>query len=138
MPEELLPDELEEADPAAELPQRAAVETLTLVGIRGAKKRAFLRAYCEVGTITGAAQLAGIHRHTHGNWKRDDPAYAEAFEEAKEIYTEMLEAEVDRRAFRGVLRAVRYEGKVVGYEREYLRQPGHVPAQVHAPRPLPG
>jgi len=106
-------------DGEIEVPERAAVETLLLAGIRHPKKRAFLRAFCEVGTISAAARLAKIDRQTHRNWLRDDEVYADAFEEAKDIYREALETEVDRRAFRGVLRAVRYQGQVVGYERDF-------------------
>jgi hypothetical protein len=116
-----------------ELPQRAAVESLLLAGICHPKKRAFLRAYCEVGTISHAARLAKITRQTHRNWLYSDERYAEAFDEAKDIFLESLETEMDRRAFRGVLRAVRYQGQVVGYDRDYSDTLAIVRAKALAP-----
>ena len=50
------------------------------------KKAALLRAYAECGTVTKAAEVANTARGNHRLWRAKDPAYAEAFEEAKEIF----------------------------------------------------
>lgn len=67
------------------------------------KKDRFIAAYGETGTITAAADLAGIHRSTHYDWLKTDAAYAGRFEAAKEEAAERLEAEARRRAVEGVL-----------------------------------
>lgn len=83
------------------------------------KKRAFLAAYAECGTITHAAEAAGIDRRSHYNWLNDDPEYAEAFEQAKQMSIEALEKEARRRAIEGVQEPVYQGGKLVGHKRRY-------------------
>lgn len=84
-----------------------------------AKKRAFLVAYSEVGTITHAAELAGITRRTVQNWKNSDPDFAAAMVEAEEKAAERLEQEARRRAVEGVAEPVYQGGKQVGTVRKY-------------------
>lgn len=50
---------------------------------------------------------------------RDFPEYKTAFAESEIIAARTLEDEAVRRAHQGVRKAVRYKGKVVGYEHEY-------------------
>jgi hypothetical protein len=57
------------------------------------KKRAFLAAYAEVGTITRAAEIAGVERKSHYLWMAKDPAYVEAFAAAGEQAGDRLEQE---------------------------------------------
>jgi len=83
------------------------------------KKPAFLAAYAECGTITQAAEIAGIDRVTHYRWLKDDPEYAKAFEEAHEKSVERLEQEARRRAVEGWEEPVFHKGKVVGKVRKY-------------------
>lgn len=70
------------------------------------KKRAFLAAYAECGTVTRAAEIAGIERNTHYVWLKDDPDYAKACEAAYEQAAERLEQEARRRAVEGVEKPV--------------------------------
>lgn len=77
------------------------------------KKRAFLAAYADIGTITHAAAAAGIHRNTVSEWCEADPAFADAFEEAKAAFADLLEREARRRAVDGVEEYVLHHGKVV-------------------------
>lgn len=86
--------------------------------IRHQKKRAFLAAYAECGTVTHAAEYAGISRDTHYEWLKDD-AYRQAFEEAYEEAIEHLEVEARRRAASGVDEPVFYLGQQVGAVRKY-------------------
>ena len=81
--------------------------------IRHIKKRAFLKAYALCGYVTHAAWAAKIHRDTHYAWLKSDPDYAERFKEAKQRFIELLEAEIDRRAFKGVEEPIIQGGKVV-------------------------
>lgn len=83
------------------------------------KKRAFLAAYAECGNVTQAAEIAGIERSRHYQWKCEDPDYAEAFAAAEEQAADRLEQEARRRAVEGVEKPVFQGGKQVGVVREY-------------------
>jgi hypothetical protein len=77
------------------------------------QKRAFLIAFAEQGTITHSALAAGVSRTLIYEWIRSDPAFADAFEEAKEAFADLLEREARRRAVDGVEEYVLHHGKVV-------------------------
>lgn len=82
------------------------------------KKRRFLRHYINTaGNLTKAAGFAGINRATHYNWLAADPAYADAYAQAQEQAADVIDAELRRRAIQGDKQAVRYQGRIVGYER---------------------
>ncbi len=83
-------------------------------------QRAFLAVYGEMGVIRRACKVAGVGRSSHYEWMEDNPAYRAAFEAAKEDAADALEAEVYRRAVKGVKKAVGwYKGVAGGYVREY-------------------
>lgn len=63
-----------------------------------AKKRALLQAYATCGQIAKAAEIAGVDRHMHYNWLREDAAYAVAFAESKKRVADLYEDEATRRA----------------------------------------
>lgn len=73
------------------------------------KRAKFLRAYASCGTITHAAEAAGVHRATHYEWL-DDPGYAVAFDQANAEAVERLEAEARRRAVDGCRRYKFHQG----------------------------
>lgn len=75
--------------------------TKAVASIRHPKKREFLGAFAVTGTIAGACRTTGIDRQTVHNWKRKDPAFVEAFEEAKEVAIEHLENVARERAVAG-------------------------------------
>lgn len=50
---------------------------------------------------------------------RDDPTYPDRFHQAEEKAARTLEDEAVRRAHEGLRKAVRYKGRIVGYETEY-------------------
>lgn len=83
------------------------------------KKRAFLTAYAEVGTITQAAKTAGIDRGTHYLWMEKDPEYVQAFAAAHEQACDSLEQEARRRAVEGWREPVYQQGAKVGEKRRY-------------------
>jgi len=86
---------------------------------RHVKRDAFLAAYAEVGTVTHAAELAGVSRNSHYMWMQDDPEYPEKFREAEKQACDRLEQEVRRRAVSGVDEPVFYQGKECGTVRKY-------------------
>ncbi len=81
------------------------------------KKRAFLGAYAECGSVAKAAKTAGISRRSHQLWmKASGPgadAYREAFAEAHEMACDMLEAEARTRAVEGTRRYKFYRGRPI-------------------------
>lgn len=81
-----------------------------LAAVQRLKKEAFLGAFRNVATVSGAAKLAGIDKTTHYNWLQADQAYAEAFKEAQADAVDLLEQEARRRAIVGVEEPVVYQG----------------------------
>lgn len=81
------------------------------------KKRAFLAAFAEAGSIRIAARVAGISERTPWNWAHDDSeagrVYRAALEDAKRIAGDSLEAEARRRAVEGVRRLKFYKGEPI-------------------------
>lgn len=65
------------------------------------KKRAFLAAYGECGSISKAAISADITRQAHYKWIKTDPDYAELFEATQEEAAQFLEDEAVKRATEG-------------------------------------
>ena len=84
------------------------------------RQRAFLAAFRETGNVCLACEVAKVGRSSHYRWLAEDPAYREAFDQAKEDAADILEAEAFRRAVDGVEKPVGwYKGKPGGYVREY-------------------
>lgn len=79
----------------------------------------FLAAFGACASILQAARWAKINRQCHYNWLKEDPTYRARFEDATRRAARSLEDEAVRRAYEGLRKAVRYKGKVVGYETEY-------------------
>ena len=78
-----------------------------------AKKRAFLRAFRESGSITHAALAAKVSRRQHYNWLKDEQ-YVKFFDDAKEEAADLLEEEARRRAVDGIQQPVYYKGEQIG------------------------
>ena len=55
----------------------------------------FLAAMAQGLTITAAAESAGVHRTTTYNWFNTSPAFAAAFNEARETFADNLLAQTD-------------------------------------------
>lgn len=62
------------------------------------QKRALLLAYVELGRLRAACREANVPHQMHYYWKRTDPDYAAAFDEAQQMAGELLEEEAMRRA----------------------------------------
>jgi hypothetical protein len=89
-----------------------------LAAIRHPKKRAFLVAYAETGSIPQACEACKIHRSSEWLW-RSDAAFVEAKAVAWQLAAEKLEAEAFRRAHDGVEEPVYQGGAEVGRVRKY-------------------
>ena len=84
------------------------------------KKRAFLEAFAECGNLSQAARETGCHRNDHYGWMENDPEYPQAFQNALDDATDLLEAEAKRRAYEGIDRPVGWHKGVPGaVVREY-------------------
>jgi hypothetical protein len=70
--------------------------------------KAFLKVLPEVGTIANAARAMNLTYHTvfnlHDRWLKKSATYRAAYEAAIEESTQLLEGEVMRRAFQGVVK----------------------------------
>lgn len=86
---------------------------------RHLKKQPFIEAYRALGTITAAAESAGIPRGTHYDWLKNDAEYAAEFAHAEEAVADMLEQEAIRRAAYGVDEPVWHQGQQVGSVRKF-------------------
>ena len=83
------------------------------------KQKRFLAAFEACASITKAARWAKIHRSNHYQWLEESEFYAAVFPEVEKRAMRTLEDEAVRRAHDGVRRAIRYKGKIVGYDTEY-------------------
>ncbi len=82
------------------------------------KQRRFLACFAVCSSVTRAARWSKVARDTHYKWL-DDKAYADAFAATERVAARSLEDEAVRRAHEGLRKAIRYKGKIVGYETEY-------------------
>ena len=74
----------------------------------------------EMGVIRRACKVAEVGRQTHYDWMEASPEYRRAFEAEQEDAADNLEAEVYRRAVKGVKKSVGwYKGVAGGQVREY-------------------
>ena len=86
---------------------------------RGLWRELVLKAYATHGTLEAAAQAAGTSRRTIARLLAKDERFRARMDEAREVFVDSLEEEVDRRAFEGVERPVFQGGKLVGHVREF-------------------
>ena len=86
---------------------------------RPRRKTVFLQALTETVNVTLACRRAGIPRRTAYDWREQDAAFAGRWDEALEEGIDLLEAELQRRAFEGVERPITYRGEQVGTWRYY-------------------
>ncbi len=116
--------------PVVRLPARPPLERLQRESLEAGercfpeipepKKRAYLAAYSVTANVVQACRMADIDPKTPYNWLRQkDEAYLAAWEAARSIAGDVLEAEAVRRAHDGVDRPVYQQGRLVGYERIY-------------------
>lgn len=72
--------------------------------------------FCEILAQTGivgrAADAAGIKRDVVYRWRKDQPAFATAWDAALEVGLTALEDEVKRRGFEGVEKPITHQGQL--------------------------
>lgn len=77
------------------------------------------RELAEHGFIGKACAAAGYKRTTVTEWRRDNPEFAEQFDDALAAHVESLEAEADRRGKNGIDKPVFYRGVQVATVKEF-------------------
>lgn len=80
---------------------------------------AFLAAYREMGVLRHACETADVHRSTVFDARRSDPAFADAYEDARQDALDKAEQELLRRAIDGTTKPVYQGGQHVGDVQEY-------------------
>lgn len=70
-------------------------------------------------SVRAACDKLKINRSVPFHWKKTDPQFASAYDDAIEDGHDVLEDEALRRAVDGVARDVYYQGEVVGQEQQY-------------------
>lgn len=78
-----------------------------------ARKRVWLAAFEEAGTVTKGCKDSGIPRSTVYVWRQHDEAFALAWADIEEATTEAMEREAYRRAVEGVSEPLVSAGKLV-------------------------
>ena len=69
--------------------------------------------------VAAACQAAGYARARVYVWRREDPAFAAAWDAAARVASDLLEEEADRRGRDGYDEAVFYRGEEAGTRRKY-------------------
>lgn len=70
-------------------------------------------------SVRAACDQIGISRRTPIDWCQRDPAFAQAYEDAKEDAVDVLEDEAGRRAVHGVSEPVYQGGELVGHKQVF-------------------
>lgn len=70
-------------------------------------------------TLARVREALGINRVTVYRWRQDDPSFAQAYSDAMEAGTDLIEQEARRRAVEGYDRPIFQRGALVGLERVY-------------------
>jgi 20S proteasome alpha/beta subunit len=68
---------------------------------RDRQKKKFIAALTVHGTVYHAAQAAGISRQTAYRWQRDDPEFADAWDEAHDNAVDAVESTIYQQAIGG-------------------------------------
>lgn len=84
-----------------------------------AKRKKFLAALAQGDSVAGACRASGIARRTAYRWRVGDDDFLEAWEDAIDEGTDLLEDEARRRAVEGVEQPVMYQGKQVATVRKH-------------------
>jgi hypothetical protein len=85
------------------------------------RKRAeiFLAQLTQGLSVAASYRIAGLGKATVYEWRRDHPAFAQAWQDSLDEGTDAIEDEAHRRAVYGVDRPVFQGGKCVGHVTEY-------------------
>ncbi len=92
--------------------------TFTPLQIARAKQR-FLDHLAARGGVFASCKAAEVSHPIIYQWREQDPEFAAHWQAALAQYTELMEAEADRRAYEGTEKPVFQQGREVGRIREY-------------------
>ena len=79
----------------------------------------FLASLASTGNVGLSVSAAGVGRSTVYDWREKDEGFAQEWESALGAAADVLEAEARRRAAKGILEPVFYQGEKVGTVRKY-------------------
>lgn len=87
-------------------------------------RETFLKELARRANVSDAAKAAVIDRTTAYRWRKDEPAFAAAWDEAIETAIDAMEHEVHRRAFTGIKKPIvgrvgKDKDGIVTYVQEY-------------------
>jgi hypothetical protein len=99
----------------------------------GQWREPFLKALAGTSNVTIACRYAGVDRTTVYEHKKSDAAFAAAWQEALDQAIELMEAEMERRAFAGTERPVFQGGLLAGTITEYSDTLAIFLAKAHRP-----
>lgn len=94
-------------------------QELVDLGITDLHQRLYLRYLSQTAHVTRSAKAAKVHRMTVLRWRERSPLFVEQEQRCLKAGTILLEEEIRRRAFEGVLEPVFYKGEHVGNVRKY-------------------
>ena len=85
-------------------------------------REGFLALLREGFTNKDAAAACGCHSNYFKRRRKQDPDFEEAYQLAREDGNDVIRAEIQRRAVKGVLTPVFHDGRICGYKRVYSDQ----------------
>lgn len=77
-----------------------------------AKQKRLLEAYAQLGTITHAAESAGVDRAMHYRWIDTDDQYGKEFQAASDRFVDLVRNAVRHRAIDGWTEPIVYKGEI--------------------------
>jgi hypothetical protein len=95
------------------------------------RKRAFLDAYAECGSVTAAAQVAGINRRMHYRQLESDAEYRKGFESLQDRIGQELEDLAVERVRNGFKRLLLHRGKPIKMKNGHLLYETDYDTQLH-------
>ena len=87
--------------------------------ITKAARLRFLETLAATGNVPVAIDASGVSRHRLLVLRKDDPEFAQLWDEAAEAGLDLLEGEAMRRVLEGIEEPVYYHGKCIGKVRRY-------------------
>jgi len=88
-----------------------------------ARKKAYLELFRKKsGIVSTACKAAGITRHTHYNWIKDDSAFAAAIDEINEELIDYSESQLAKKIQEGNMTAIIFHLKCKGKSRGWVER----------------
>ena len=91
---------------------------ISLRKLKDPKKRAFIDAYQEIGTIAGAAENCGVERRNHYNWLANDSSYRYVFKTSLQMVRDRAEDTLIDLMINGIEEPIYHQGQLVGHKKK--------------------